>query len=168
MVAVLSDHLLRIPHGLPFPRVAADVLPARDLGEHEQPQFVAAVDKMAALRIVARAHGVAAQFVFQDVGVKPLRSRRGRVSEIRPALMPVQSAQPHLLTVEVKSVGAEFRRPETDAHRLRVHRAAAVRQAEFQPVQLRRLAAPAADILHIQLRFRVRSEEHTSELQSRI
>ena len=64
MIAVLHYHLAHVLHGLCFPLLAADMLPAGQLGEYEQSLAVALVDEIPALRIVRGAHGVAAELVL--------------------------------------------------------------------------------------------------------
>ena len=116
MVAVLLHHLLGVAHGLLLPLVAADVLPAGDLREDEQTQLVAPVDEVRALRIVARAHGVEAELVFQKLRVHALQALRRGVADVGPALVAVQAAQEELSPVEIKPVGVKLREPEAERH----------------------------------------------------
>ena len=46
MIAILQDHLFHIFDHLFFPFRIPDILPARDLGKHQQAQLVTAADKM--------------------------------------------------------------------------------------------------------------------------
>ena len=83
-VIVTFDHALYVPTSLRLPGGVADVLPARDLLHHEQAQFIAGVQKMAGLRIVAGADYVASQFAAEDLGVPALYAFRHGVSVVRP------------------------------------------------------------------------------------
>lgn len=46
MVPAAPDHLTHVPHGHVLPRLVADVLPAGDLLQHQQAQFVAGVQEV--------------------------------------------------------------------------------------------------------------------------
>ena len=69
---VLQNHLPHVLHRLILPPLAADVLPAGDFGEHQQTAAVAFIQEILALGIVAGAHRIAAQFLFQNAGILPL------------------------------------------------------------------------------------------------
>ena len=99
MVPVLQHHLPGIFHSLIFPVSVTDVLPAGDLGEYQQAQPVAFVNKMVALGIVGGADRGAAQFFFQDPGILPLEALRCGISHIGPALVPVQAPEEGFLTI---------------------------------------------------------------------
>ena len=125
VVSVLQHQLPQVLQGLLLPGPVPDVLPARQLREHQQAQPVALVDKMPALGIVGGAHRVALQFPFQNPGILPLQALRRGIADIGIALVPVQSPEEKLLPVEVEAVGPEFRRPIAESHFLPVqHRPA--------------------------------------------
>ena len=92
------------------------MLPARQLGEHQQTPPVALVQKIETLGVVAGAHGGAVQLFLQNAGILPLQAFRGGVADIRVALVSVQAAQKGLFAVEVKAVRPELRRAETKDH----------------------------------------------------
>ena len=118
MIAILQHHLFYILDRLIFPCLVPDILPARNLCKDQQPQLIAPVQESMALRVVAGTHGVAAQFIFQDLCVQRLRAIRYRIAHIRPALMTVQAAQFDFLPIEIQAVCPEIHRAETKPHRL--------------------------------------------------
>ena len=115
MVAVLDDHLLRVAHGLLLPGAVPDVLPARDLREHQQPQGVAGVEKCVRLWVVRGADRVQPEFLFQDAGVESLQGRRHRVADVGIALVAVEAYDLPLLPVQIESVRAETGETEAEA-----------------------------------------------------
>ena len=68
MVAVLAHHLPAVLQRLRLPYFIADVLPAGHLGEYQQTQLVAGVQKRRTGGRIAGAHGVAAQLLFSAAG----------------------------------------------------------------------------------------------------
>ena len=117
MVAVLAHHLPAVLQRLRLPDLIADVLPAGHFGEHQQTQFVAGVQKRRAGGRIAGAHGVAAQFLFQQLGVQPLDAVRHGVALIGVTLVPVKAAQLHPLAVQVQPACHELHGAETEPHR---------------------------------------------------
>ena len=75
MVAALAHHLPAVLQGLRLPGFVADVLPAGHFGEHQQAQLVAGIQEGRALGVVAGAHGIAAQVLFDELGIRPFRYR---------------------------------------------------------------------------------------------
>ena len=72
VIAVLQEHLPQHLAGGVLPVVVSDVLPARQLGEHQQTPPVALIQKILALGVVAGAHGGAMQLLLQNAGILPL------------------------------------------------------------------------------------------------
>ena len=72
MVAILQHHFAHVVERLLLPGLVADVLPAGNLGEHEQTELVACVDEVLALRVVRGAHRVAAKLLLEDARVLAL------------------------------------------------------------------------------------------------
>ena len=117
MVAVLAHHLPAVLQRLRLPDLIADVLPAGHFGEHQQTQLIAGVQKRRAGGRIAGAHGVAAQFLFQQLGVQPLDAVRHGVALIGVALVPVKAAQLHPLSVQVQPACHELHGAEAEPHR---------------------------------------------------
>ena len=65
MVPVAADHAADVVDRDVFPGLIADMLPAGDLFEHQQADFVAGIEKMARLRIVRGAHDVALELLLR-------------------------------------------------------------------------------------------------------
>ena len=147
MIPVLRHHLAHILHRPALPRRVADVLPAGKLGEHEQPQLVARIDKVPALRIVRRAHRRAAELFLQYPRVLALERLGRGVAHVGIALVTVQAAEEHALAVEIKTAAAEFRRAKAEANRLFVgHGAARVKQLGADRVEIRLVQRPRAGV----------------------
>ena len=117
MAAVLAHHLPAVLQRLRLPHLITDVLPAGHFGEHQQTQLVAGVQKRRAGGRIAGAHGVAAQLLFQQLGVQPLDAVRHGVALIGVALVPVKAAQLHPLTVQVQPARHELHGAEAEPHR---------------------------------------------------
>ncbi len=144
VIAVLEDHLPHVLHRLILPGLVADVLPAGNLGEDQQAQLVAGVDKMLTLRIMGGAHGVAGQLLLQDTRILKLQVRGGGVADVGIALVPVQAPQEALLPVEVEAVGLKFDGAEAHAVLHPVEKAAlSVQQLRPAGVELGLFRAPA-------------------------
>ena len=56
------------------------------------------------MRVMARAHRIAVQFVFQDAGVLPLQAFRRGVANVGIALVAVQPAQKGLFPVQINVI----------------------------------------------------------------
>ncbi len=61
MVPIAADHFADVLNRKVLPRLVANVLPAGDLFENEQAEFVTGIKKMRRLRIMRRADHVAMQ-----------------------------------------------------------------------------------------------------------
>ena len=147
VIAVLRHHLAHILHRPALPRRVADVLPAGKLGEHEQPQLVARIDKVPALRVVRRAHRRAAELFLQYPRVLALERLGRGVAHVGIALVTVQAAEEHTLAVEIKPAAAEFRRAKAEADRLFVgHGAARVKQLGADRVEIRLVQRPRTGV----------------------
>ena len=96
----------------------ADVLPAGHFSEHQQAQLVAGIQEGRALGVVAGAHGIAAQVLFDELGIQPLQAVRHGVALIGVALVPVDAPQHHPLAVQVQATGHELDRAEAEPDRL--------------------------------------------------
>ena len=92
------------------------MLPARQLGEHQQTPPVALVQKIWTLGVVAGAHGGAVQFLLQNAGILPLQAFRCGVADVRVALVSVQTPQEGLFSVEVKAIRPELCGAEAKRH----------------------------------------------------
>lgn len=93
---------------LGLPTFVPDVLPARHFEEDEQTQLVARIEEGGALGVVAGADGVAAQLLFQDVGIKLLDAVRHGIALIGVALVAVQAPHFDPLAVEVEPARDEL------------------------------------------------------------
>ena len=145
MIAVLQHHLPGVFHRLILPVLPADVLPARDLREHQQPQAVAFVDEILALGIVGGAHRHAGKLLLQDSRVLPLKPLRSGVAHIRPALVPVQPPQEGLLPVQVEAVGLKFGGAEAHLDFPGIHHPADFQQGHPAGIENGALRVPALD-----------------------
>ena len=144
VVPVAPDHLAYVANRDILPRLVANVLPARNLLENQQAQFVAGVEKRGRLRIVRSPHDIAVQFPPQDPGIPALHTRRHRAAHVGKRLVPVQAAQFHGLAVEHEAGGRVARLAEADSGVILVPRFS-VRKPHHHVVQLRVLQAPQVD-----------------------
>ena len=83
----------------------ANMLPAGNLLEHQQPDLVARVQKMPRLRIMRRPHNVALQILAQNQRILPLHPRRHRLSHTRKSLVPIEAAQLDDLAIQLEALG---------------------------------------------------------------
>ena len=143
VVPVAPDHAGDIIHGRILPRLIADVLPPRNLFEHQQARLVAGVQKGGRLRVVRGAHNVALQFLAQHQGVARLHPRRHGAAGVGERLVAVQAAQLHVLAVEIKT--GETRFPEPDPRAVSV----AVVEPRSHLVELGPAEVPQLDITEV-------------------
>ena len=114
VAAALADHLAAVLQSLRFPDVVADVLPAGHLHEHQQAQLIAGIQKSRALGVVAGAHCIAAQLLFQQLGIQLLNAVRHGIALIGVALVAVEAPQLHPLAVEVEPARHELQSTEAE------------------------------------------------------
>ena len=100
-----------------LPGEIADVLPAGNFFEHQQPDLVAGIEKVARLRIMRRAHDVAVEILAQNDGVATLNACRHGLSNPWKGLMSIQAAQLDDRAIEREALRREARLAETDASR---------------------------------------------------
>ena len=153
VVPVLEHHLPHILQGGVLPDFVADVLPAGDLREHQQPHLVAAVDKVLALRVVAGADHVEPQAELQVVGLVPLHARRSGVADVGPALVPVEPPKVHPLPVEEEALSPELRVPEARLQRPDVHLLSLVDQSHGQLIEHGPVQVPGDRVLRLEGEF---------------
>ena len=115
VVPVAADHAAYVIDGDVLPGLVADVLPAGDLFEHEQAEFVAGVEEVARLRVVRGADDVAVEFAAQDVGIAALHARGHGLADEGEGLMAVEAAQLDDASVEREALRREARFAEADA-----------------------------------------------------
>ena len=116
VAAVLQEHLSQHLAGGVLPVVIPDVLPARQLGEHQQTPAVALIQKIWTLGVVAGAHGGAVQLLLQNAGILSLQAFRCGVADVRVALVSVQTPQEGLFSVEVEAICPELCGAEAKRH----------------------------------------------------
>src|SRR5450432_2366824 len=100
MVPVAANHAADVIDGHQLPAFVADMLPTRNLFEHQQPNLVATIEEVARLRIVRGAHDVAVQPLAENVGVFALYATGHCLSHKRKSLMAIEAAQLDDLSVE--------------------------------------------------------------------
>ena len=122
------------------------MLPVGQFGKYKQAQTVAFIKKILALRVMACAHGIAVQLVFQDMGVLPLQAFRRGVADVGVALVAVQPAQGgSFFPVQVKAVRPEHSRPEAEGGLPAVqHLPFGIEQLCYAAIEFRMLGVPMA------------------------
>ena len=155
VIAVLQQHLPQHGAGAVFPCPIADVLPAGQLGKYKQAQPVTFIKEILALRVMARAHRITVQLVFQDAGVLPLQAFRRGVANVGIALVAVQPAQKGLFPVQIKAVRPEHSRPETEGGFPAVqYLPIGIEQLCYAAVEIRMLGVPRCGIRQRKAAFR--------------
>ena len=141
VVPVALDHAAHVADRLLLPALAADVLPARNLLEDEEPQLIATIEEVRRLRVVRRAHQIALEDMLDDLGVLLLRATAHRITDVGIRLMPVEAANLERLAVEDEAFRREAGAAETETCRQLV---AAVAGLKRQPdaIQARRVELP--------------------------
>ena len=155
VIAVLQQHLPQHGTGAVFPCPIADVLPAGQLSKYKQAQPVTFIKEILALRVMARAHRIAVQLVFQDAGVLPLQAFRRGVANVGIALVAVQPAQKGLFPVQIKAVRPEHSRPEAEGGLTAVqYLPIGVEQLCYAAVEIRMLGVPRCSVRQRKAAFR--------------
>ena len=92
-------------------------------------------------------HRIQLQFVFQNIRIPFLHGFRHRIPHIRIALVPVQSPQFQLPSIQIKAVPAKnhFSEPDPRFHRIQARTVPV--QLRAQCVQERMLHIPHIDLL---------------------
>ncbi len=85
-----------------------------NLLQHQQSDLVAAIEKMAGLRIVRRANDVAVQNLAEDLRILALRASGHGASGKREGLVAIESAQLHDLSVQGETVIGKSRLAEAN------------------------------------------------------
>ena len=149
MVPVAADHAPDIVDGNILPGCVADVLPAGDLFEHEQADFVAGVEKMTRLRIVRGADDVALELVAQDLGVAALGAAGHGLPDKGKGLMAVESAQLDDLAVQFEAVIGKLGLAKAEAAGVFVQKLGTVVEAHAHRVKIAFLHTPQLDSAEI-------------------
>ena len=111
VVPVLQHHLFHVLTGDVLPGFVSDMLPARDLGKDQESQLVAGVDEGLGLRIMGSPDDRAAELFLEDPGVFPLQGVADGISDVRIALVSVETSHNDSFAVEIESVRLEADRP---------------------------------------------------------
>ena len=155
MIAVLQQHLPQHGAGAVLPCPIADVLPAGQLGKYKQAQPVTFIKEILALRVMACAHRIAVQLVFQDAGVLPLQAFRRGVANVGVALVAVQPAQKGLFPVQIKAVRPEHSRPKAEGGLAAVqYLPIGIEQLCYAAVEIRMFGVPRCGIRQRKAAFR--------------
>ena len=121
MIPVAADHAADIVDRDLLPRFVANVLPAGNLFQNEQADFVAGIKKMTRLRVVRRANDIALEFVAQNLRVAPLSAARHGLPHKGKRLMTVEAAQLDDFAVQLEAVIGELRFAEAKAAGVFIH-----------------------------------------------
>src|SRR5208282_1205257 len=100
MVPVSTNHSAYIVDRHLLPLLIAYMLPARDLLKHQQPDLVAAIEKVARLRIVRSSHDVTVKILAKDIRILALNACWHSLPDKRKRLMPVEATQLDDLSIQ--------------------------------------------------------------------
>src|SRR4051794_38223762 len=103
MVAIAHHHILHVPNAPVLPRVVADELPAGQLLENEETDFIAALQKLRILRIMRCSNDIDPELVLQDLGVARLQSIGRRSPDERERLVAIEPSQLEGFAVDVEA-----------------------------------------------------------------
>ena len=145
MIPVAANHAADVIDRDQLPGLIADVLPARNLFENQQAEFVAGIEEMARLRIVRSADDIALELVAQDLGVAALRTGRHGLSDPGKSLMAVEAAQLDDFAVQLESVIGELRFAEAETARVFVEQLSSVTEANARRIQIAFIEVPELD-----------------------
>src|SRR5947209_17528641 len=79
------------------------MLPAGNLFQNEQPNFVAGIEKMTGLRIVRGSNDVALELIAQNVSISPLNACGHRLTDPGERLVTIKSSQLNNFAVQFKA-----------------------------------------------------------------
>src|SRR6185369_16906459 len=121
MIPVATHHFLNITHRQILPLLIADVLPARNLFEHEQTILVTRIQEVRRLRIMRRAHNVALQLLLENPRIAFLHARRHRLADERKSLMSIETTELHVFAIQEETIRSETRFPKASTGRVFVN-----------------------------------------------
>ena len=101
-----------------------------------RPISIAAIEKMARLRIVRGAHDVAVEILAQDVGILALHARGHGLAHKGKRLVPVEPAQLDDLAVQGEAVIREDGLAKSDAPRVFIDDAAGMEQPDMNGIEM--------------------------------
>src|SRR5581483_444845 len=113
-----------------------------NLFEHQQPKFVASVQKIRRLRVVRCPHNIALQFPFQDVSIAALRTRTHRLADERERLVSIQTTQLDHFSVQLEAMIRELRLAKADTSAVFIEYRIALLQAHDDAVEIGTLQVP--------------------------
>ena len=114
MVPIPPDHAAHVVDRERLPRIVSNMLPARNLFQHQQTHLITGVQKMPGLRIVRGADDVAAQIVLHDVRVLSLCPLAHGIAGIGEGLVAVETAELECLAVELEAFRRELHLAEAE------------------------------------------------------
>src|SRR5580704_13863320 len=145
MIPVAADHAGDVIDRDLLPRLVPNVLPARDLFENQQTQFVAGIEEVAGLRIMGCSDDVAPQILAQDARIAALRAARHRLADERKCLMAVKAAQLNDPAIQLEAVVRELRLPKTNRAAILIDQLGSVQQTRSDGIKIRVLEVPEFD-----------------------
>ena len=145
MVPVAANHAADVVDGNIFPGFVSDVLPAGNLFENEQADFVAGVKKVARLRIVRGADDVALELVAQDLGVAALGAAGHGLADKGKRLVTIEAAQLDDFAVQFEAVIGELGFAKAEAAGVFVQHLRAAAQADAGGVEIAVFQLPELD-----------------------
>ena len=142
VVPVAANHAAYVVDGDELPGLFADVLPAGDLFEDEEPDLVAAVEEVTGLRVMRGTDDVAVEILSEDVGVFALRTCGHGLTDERKGLMAIKAAQFDDITVEREALRSELSFAEADAAGVGVDGATVLEEGYVDDVEMRLVEVP--------------------------
>ena len=146
VVSLFHDHLVRHFQKRFLCHCVLDLTDARNLGEDQKPQFIAAIQKMMRLRIMRRPNSITPQFLLQDAGILPLQASRHSIPHIGIGLAAAESADRKPSAVQIESAHLPANMAKTDAIGMDIHGLAIQPQLSPHFITNRRSRIPEMDV----------------------
>ena len=118
------------------------LLPAGNLFQHEEANFVAAIKEMTRLRVMRSANNIAMKAFAQDIGILPLHARRHCLPDKRKRLMTIQTAQLDDLAIQRKAMIGKDCLAEANASRVFINHAPGVDEPDMNCIEMGLLNVP--------------------------
>src|SRR5262249_49867422 len=144
-IPVAANHAPDVVDGDEFPGFVADGLPAGNLFDDEQADFVASVAEVARLGVVRREDEVCLGLLLEEVSVAELRAEWHGLANEREGLVTGETDQLDDFAVESEAVLGEFGVTEAGGALVGVDDLSALEEADVDGVEVGMLEVPELD-----------------------
>src|SRR6266404_3722619 len=149
MVPVATNHATHVVDGELLPRLIPNVLPAGNLFQDEETDFVASVEKMARLWIVRSPDDVALELVAQNLGIAALNAAGHGLSNERKSLMTIEASELDDFAVKLKTMIGKLRLATTKAAGVFINHLGPTQQTDANGIEISIFEVPELDSAEI-------------------